>query len=475
MAGNSGAVQVRIASSGPGQRGHDLRLGAQPGYVVSGSSELNRILQTPLQHGELRAICVDRRARRPSRRAMRSDATVAIAGIITFGHRAQALFEALDAERQDAAYREVAEAVARRLDTSVSGLVVHRDESAPHAHFQLVGVTHRGYPVSRVAKIGALRDLQTIAAEVMGRHAPGIERGTPKALRLAAGEDYADVVHRSVKELHADLPAERAALRAEIEAERAALGEAEAKRRKNEDLAARARRKAEGEGARAQKAARNAETYERRAEAARGEIERLEGRLGELEAREEAVAAREAELATREARLAKEAELTARAMGNLRAAVGQAMSGRHLEEVTAADMADQPERFATLRKAAPDGRPTWGFRAAFWSHHFGDTGDPLPLPQAVREASEKAFAKVAAFARERLGLLETIRAQARAEAAQEIEVARLTARDEGLREAEAGAARVVRAAESAAEGHLASARLRQTRSRKGPQRPVWRP
>ena len=389
MAGNGSAAQVRIEAASSGQRGHDLRIGPQPGYVISGSSDLNRVLMEPLRRVELRTLCLERRARRPSEKAMRSNATVEVAGIITFGKRAQVLFEALDADAQDAAYREVAEAVAKRLDTSLSGLVVHRDESAPHAHFQLPGVTHRGYPVSRVAKIGALRDLQTIAAEVMARHAPGIERGTSKAARLAAGEAYGDVVHRSVKELHADLPAEIAAAKAEAAARIGVLATeiaaAENKARVNEDRAEKAQLKAKGEGDKARKAAKNVETYERRAETAKAELERLtaelEAREVEVAAREAAMAAKEADLTRREKALATEAEWTARAMGNLAIAVGQATTGRHLEEITAEDMADKPKEFAALRDAAPEGRPTWGFQAEFWSHNFSFGGQPGPLPR----------------------------------------------------------------------------------------------
>ena len=292
MAGNAGAVQVRVGLANVGnvggQRAHDLRIGPQPSYVVAARTPLNRVLVKPLHGAELRATCLDRRTRRETRRAMRHNAAVAIIGIVTFGHRAQALFEALNAERQDAAYRAVVEAVAERLDTSVSGLVIHLDESAPHAHFQLVGVTHQGHPVSRVAKISALRDLQTIAAEVMARHAPGIERGTPKALRLAAGEDYADVVNRSVKELHADLPAEIAALEARAEAARA-------KAEKNERLAETARAKAIEDDARASKAAKRAETYEHRAEDARAELERLSAEVARLRGLAEAAETRRAD------------------------------------------------------------------------------------------------------------------------------------------------------------------------------------
>ena len=190
-------------------------------------------------------------------------------------------------------------------------------------------------------------------------------------------------------------------------------------------------------------------------------------RVEELRAREKATAAKEADLARREKELAKEVEWTTRVMGNVRVAVDQAMSGRHLEEIAAEDMAAEPKKFAALRKAAPGGRVTRGFQAEFWAFNFSDSGTPAPVPQAVREAGRKVFACVAEFARERLKLFEATKAQALAAAVPEIEAARRTARDEGLREARAEAERVVRAAKSAAEGHLASARSRAAEIEKG--------
>ena len=283
---------------------------------------LNRVLVSPLTGVELRRESEARRARRATRRAMKSNAGVGVCGIVTFGHAAQPLFERLSPDAQDAAYREVAEAVARRLGTDLTGLVVHRDESAPHAHFQLVGYCRDGTPVSTVAKRGALRDLQTLAAEVMGRHAPGIERGFSKIARLQGGATPAEVVHRSVAELHDELPHEIAALRAQVaglEGERTA---AEERARRNEALARKAEAKAQraeaADAERARKAARTLEAYERRGVAARAEAERLEG---EAEALRERLAALEAALAraeetdrarAAERRAAAEAEAVAR-------------------------------------------------------------------------------------------------------------------------------------------------------------------
>ena len=219
--GNSKAAQVRIAMlkavSVGGQRAHDLRIGPQPAYVAADRSDLNRVLIEPQTGTQLRAICEQRRSRRETARAMKSSAAVGVAGIITFGHEAQRLFERLTPAQQDAAYRETAEAVAARLNSSLTGLVVHADESAPHAHFQMPAFDMTGHPVSETAKRGALRDLQTITAEVMGRHAPGIERGRSRIERLKAGASYAETVNRAVRELHYDLPVEIAARKAELE------------------------------------------------------------------------------------------------------------------------------------------------------------------------------------------------------------------------------------------------------------------
>ena len=163
-------------------------------------------------------------------RAMKSSAAVGMAGIITFGHEAQKIFEELTPDQQDAAYLETAETIAARLNTTLTGLVVHCDESAPHAHFQLPAYDLAGHPVSETAKRGAMRDLQTITAEVMGRHAPGIERGRSKLDRLKAGATPAEVVNRSVAQLHDELPFE-------IAAKEARLAELDAMIKKNERLA----------------------------------------------------------------------------------------------------------------------------------------------------------------------------------------------------------------------------------------------
>lgn len=277
--GNPRAAQTRIAhcnaTSTGGQRAHDLRIGPQPSYVDADRSHLNRVLMEPMTGTKLRAICEERRSQRETKLAMKSSASVGVAGIITFGHEAQQIFDRLPPEQQDAAYRETAQAIAARLNTTLTGLVVHVDESAPHAHFQLPAYDLSGHPISETAKRGALRDLQTITAEVMGRHAPGIERGNSKQDRLKAGASPAEVVNRSVAQLHDDLPAEIAAKEAE-------LAEVQAKLQTNLDRLAKAQEEAATEGQKAEKARKRASTYEGRAQKAQAELDGIAAELVRL-------------------------------------------------------------------------------------------------------------------------------------------------------------------------------------------------
>ena len=156
---------------------------------------------------ELRALT------RP-KRAARSNAAIATTGTITFGKAAQKIFEQLTSEQQDAAYLAVAERIAQECDTSVRALVVHGDETAPHAHVVWDCRSTDGTPMSKVMKGSRLQD---IAAEVIREFAPGIVRGVRKSDRIARGEPAAAIYNRSVRQLHADLPVELAAAQARVD------------------------------------------------------------------------------------------------------------------------------------------------------------------------------------------------------------------------------------------------------------------
>lgn len=216
-AGNPRAASVRLKSrtnsSYSFQWRHDLRRGPQPNYVDADRSHLNRIIVEGPRPAEMHRIAQERRSRRDTRRGMKSNAAIATAGIITFGSEAASMFNGLSEDQQDAAFRELAEAVAARLNTSLHALVVHLDETTIHAHFTISSHDHDGHPLSKTTRPAVMSELQDLAAEILGRHCPGIERGHRYGDRLAAGADYADVIHKSVRQLHHELPADLAAAR----------------------------------------------------------------------------------------------------------------------------------------------------------------------------------------------------------------------------------------------------------------------
>ena len=213
----SKAISIRVKhahrSRYKNQRRHDLRLGQQPSYVESDRSHLNRILIDLPMPAAITKRAKELREKTGPSRAMRADAAVATIGIITFGHAAQPIFEALLIEQQDSAYLEIAQRIADEYGTTIRGLVVHADETAPHAHAVWDCRDQDGVPMSRVMKGSRLQD---IAAEVMEKHAPGIERGVLKSVRIARGDKPSQIYNRSVKQLHQDLPLELEAKRQEL-------------------------------------------------------------------------------------------------------------------------------------------------------------------------------------------------------------------------------------------------------------------
>jgi hypothetical protein len=236
---------------------------------------------------ELKRLAKERRDQRDMARAMKSNAGIAVAGIIGFGVEAQKMFEALGPDGQEKALRAAVERMAADLRTSVSGLVLHLDETAKHAHFSLCGYDVDGQPLSTHMGRGVLRDLQTALHEALQAFMPDLERGRARKARAEAGAAPHELVNRSVAELHTDLPLE-------IEAKRQELAELKEKILKNEVRAEKARAKAEQDEDRAEKALKNAEIYERRASEAEGKVEGLEAQIIALERVEAAKGAAEA-------------------------------------------------------------------------------------------------------------------------------------------------------------------------------------
>lgn len=222
----SKAISVRVKhahrSRYNNQRRHDLRIGKPPSYVQEHPEQPNRILLELPYPSVMAERAKALRKKTGVTRAMRADAAVATIGIITFGVAAQNIFSRLTTDQQDAAYLEIAETIAQEYGTVLRGLVVHEDETAPHAHVIWDNRDQDGTPMSRLMKGSRLQD---IAAEVIDRHAPGIVRGERKAVRQERGDPETKIYNRSVKQLHDDLPREIAAKEAELSAIESQLGE----------------------------------------------------------------------------------------------------------------------------------------------------------------------------------------------------------------------------------------------------------
>ena len=183
------------------QRMHDLRLGPAPLYVDPKRSTWNRVLIEPPPAAEMRRWALELRELQNPKRTAKSNMAVATAGLIGFGKAAQKLFLDLDTSTQDRAILTIAGAIADRYRCNLIGAVIHLDESAPHAHLTYESRCRLdGRPFSQIVHGAAL---QTIAAEAIAEFEPRIGRGQPRPPRPDAA-----TVHRQVRQLHKDLPAE---------------------------------------------------------------------------------------------------------------------------------------------------------------------------------------------------------------------------------------------------------------------------
>ena len=210
-------AEVRSARGYANQRAHDLRLGPQPEYVDASLSHLNRVILEPPKAPEMRRLVEERRAQRETSRALKSNARIAVIGVIGFGIEAAPLFAQLTPEQQDKALLTAGYAIAVEANTTMEGLVYHLDETSGHGHVSWCGFDLDGVPLSSTMKRGMLTRFQDRLAEVMAEHCPGIERGKSKWDRINAGADFSETVHKSVRELHEDLPKDIAKKRQELE------------------------------------------------------------------------------------------------------------------------------------------------------------------------------------------------------------------------------------------------------------------
>lgn len=287
------STRVKHLTSGKaaGQRRHDERVGVIPEYVDRERTKDNSVIQPTMLESEARRQCEHLRAQNPHSRAMKSNAAVITSGIITFGNAAQKVIVDLPVDEQNAIYQDIADKIAEKLETRLVGLSVHRDESAPHAHYAMLAVNKHGNPLSKTIDKATARALQDIAGEVMAAHQqPQITRGKPKLQRIRDGEPAWKWINMTVDELHQALPRQLNTLR-EIASDAQArlddiyerqedaeklLSEKLEKVKYYDGLIEKAKAQAEHEQAKADKLTKRINTYENRVNNLLEDIAKLE-------------------------------------------------------------------------------------------------------------------------------------------------------------------------------------------------------
>ena len=134
---------------------------------------------------------------------LRKDANLFLSGILTFSRDARGL---VNTTPPDAQAREMAKRFASENRVRLLYLVRHSDETTTHYHMMFENITDAGESAKNKLNPVVLSRWQDVAGEVFST--VGIGRGTPKSVRLAAGEDASKTIHRSVRRLHEDLPRE---------------------------------------------------------------------------------------------------------------------------------------------------------------------------------------------------------------------------------------------------------------------------
>ena len=208
---------------------HNLRQGPPPKYVDPARAHLNAVLFGP-EAGDFKAAALasaERYQNRVGQKVQRKQALL-VEGIVTFSRAAQPIVQQ-DLEQAHARALALVEEIVRTHGhgAKLVSLVYHGDECAPHYHFLLEGVGDDGRAVLQRFQRREGTHLQDLAGRAF---APmGIQRGIPVIQRMQRGDDRSKVVHRSVRQLHVDLPKELATKQRQVAAVAVDLAELQAK------------------------------------------------------------------------------------------------------------------------------------------------------------------------------------------------------------------------------------------------------
>jgi hypothetical protein len=209
-------VSVRVAKTNDvsGESAHAFR-DKTPSYVDASRSHLNAVLDGDrARTADVRSE-LERKHLRLVGKAMRKDTKLIWSGVITFSHDAHDIVAMQKGFCDDQARYVLYEIASRWFGSqdAILWLVRHDDESATHYHFALKNQHQKtGRPIRlRRNDFSAMQDIAAAKFEPVGIH-----RGVRKAERIARGDDASQVIHRTVRELHKDLPFELNAARQKL-------------------------------------------------------------------------------------------------------------------------------------------------------------------------------------------------------------------------------------------------------------------
>lgn len=232
-----------------------------PNYVDQEKTGLNRSSARPPSVDELLE-----QQKTETGRTVRKDARLAYAGIITFSTEAQDDIRDLNRKDQGELYKRITSRICEETRAEGLYLTIHNDETAPHAHFMLKPYDIDGKALRLNPK--DMSRLQDAIGEECEKFGLDIHRGKPKAQRIADGEPTDKWVHKTVKELHNELPAD-------IEAKREELEKLQEKANKYNRLAEINQQKIEAGNGNLEKMEKNMALYERRAKEAQDEYDNI--------------------------------------------------------------------------------------------------------------------------------------------------------------------------------------------------------
>lgn len=192
------------------RKGHDMRE-QEPAHADRKRRGLNAvIIPTPSAKQALKMINQIKTGAKARQKFDSARNTLIFDGILFFEYAAQPVVKELTRWELIRRIKQSIYDVCKFHRGILVGLTIHLDESAPHAHFQILGAGQDG----RILRIGPsdCKMRQDIAARAWADL--GLTRGKPKKQRIADGDDWSQIIHESVRKLHKTLPQEIADMQA---------------------------------------------------------------------------------------------------------------------------------------------------------------------------------------------------------------------------------------------------------------------